>query len=173
MSITTPAAGSEEGTCGDALRIDASGYVRRARRLADLSQRELAAAMGLNQSQIARIEGGREVSLPTFERILAIAGLRLAVIDESGSQIAPMPADVLRDRVGRRRPAHLDVHTLPELPTMRMLFREAVPPDVWHHLRAERDVLRQKAGHDAPPEQPTVSSVTQWKAHRTRRRVSR
>lgn len=51
-------------------------YVVRARRRADLSQRELAQLIGVSQSTICRVETGEApVEASTFIRILAIAGL--------------------------------------------------------------------------------------------------
>jgi HTH-type transcriptional regulator/antitoxin HipB len=139
--------------------LDTSGYVRRARRLADLSQRELSERTGIGQSRISRIEGGADVDLRSFVRILAAADLRLVVVDATGAPVTPMPADVFRDHAGRRRPAHLDVHALPEHPTMKMLLRAAdpIPPGgAWHHLRHERDRLRRRTGGDATTEQLTA-----------------
>jgi HTH-type transcriptional regulator/antitoxin HipB len=94
--------------------FDTSGYVRRARRLADLSQRELATQIGVDQSAISRVEGGRDLEVNTFLRILATANLRVAIVDASGEEVTAMPGDVVRDRAGRRKPAHLDVHARPE-----------------------------------------------------------
>lgn len=147
---------------------DVSGYVRRARRLADLNQRELADAVGISASRVARIETGGPVDVQTFAGILAAAGLRLTVVDAGGAAIDPMPPDVLRDRAGRRRPAHLDVHAVPEIPNMAMRFRYAVPPrDQWHHLRDERDRSRRAKGLDGSTEQLTESEIRA----RTRRRA--
>ncbi len=148
-----------------AAALDHSGYVRRARRLADLSQRELSALIGIDQSQVARIEAGRAVDVATFARMLAAAGLRLAVVDSDGVEVRPMPADVMRDGGGRRQPAHLDVRAAPDRPSPEMLarHREPEPRVSWHHRRTERDRRRSALGIDATHEQPTVSSVAQWR----------
>lgn len=144
-----------------AMVVDASGYVRRARRLADLSQRGLAAKIGVDQSQIARIEVGRDVDLGLFERILAAAGLRITVVDENGNQVSAMPRDVLLDAAGRRQPAHLDVHTALDPPTMAMLLRYAdgAPRFAWHSRRKERDRRRAKSGRTAFDEQLTLRAL--------------
>ncbi|MBB2985136.1 helix-turn-helix domain-containing protein [Terracoccus luteus] len=60
--------------------VDVARMVMRVRRLADLSQRDLAARVGLSPSTIARIETGQgAVSVGLFGRLLAVAGLRLLV----------------------------------------------------------------------------------------------
>ena len=154
MDETRPTSTSE--------RLDVSGYVRRTRRLADLSQRDLADALGVSQPTVSRMERGGGISLREFERVLATAGLRLAVVDEAGDTVEPMPTDVFRDRGGRRRPAHLDVHSAPETPTIKMLLHSVDPvPEggAWHHHREERDRLRAKVGADAHGEQLTLSSA--------------
>ena len=96
-----------------ASETNAAGYVRRVRRLADLNQRELADRVGLSQSMVSAIESGhRPISLEVWDRVLAVAGLRLAVVDGEGREIAPMSEDGARDRAGRRFGAHLDVGVL-------------------------------------------------------------
>nr|WP_274638288.1 helix-turn-helix transcriptional regulator [Microbacterium bovistercoris] len=163
-----PQTNSPETTSGD--EIDVSGYVRRARRLADLSQRDLAQLVAVGQSTIARVESGGEIDVRTLARILAVANLRLAVVDRQGGEVRPMPADVLRDRAGRRRPAHLDVHARPDTPTVKMLLHSAdpVPPGgSWHHLRKERDRIRAKSGRGPTDEQLSAGVV---RARRLRKR---
>jgi HTH-type transcriptional regulator/antitoxin HipB len=149
----------------DIAALDASGYVRRARRIADLSQRELAAHVGVTQSQISRIEAGRDVTVAAFARILARAGLRVAIVDGDGTEVEPMPDDVLRDRAGRRPPAHLDVHAVPERPIFRLLLRsvDATPRPSWYYRRPDRDRLRTASGI-VPYDQPTLRSLSA--AHR-------
>lgn len=155
---------------------DAGGLIRRVRRLADLSQRELAARVGVAQSYISNVEGGRSPDLATFLQILQLAGLRLAVVDEEGTEVAPMPDDVLRDRMGRRMPAHLDVYAAPERVPYRMLLRGGDPfPDVWFHRRHDRDRMRARHGLSATDEQPTARSRARARARarseaRSRRR---
>src|SRR6478735_4548464 len=58
--------------------LDVARLVMRVRRMADLSQRDLAARLGTSPSTVARIEtGGCAVSVSLLGRILRLAGLRL------------------------------------------------------------------------------------------------
>jgi transcriptional regulator with XRE-family HTH domain len=83
--------------------------LRRIRRTADVSQRELAAMLGVAQSTVGRWEAGEtSPDLETAARLARIAGLRLALVDVDDRVVAPMAEDAVRDRGGRRFPAHLD-----------------------------------------------------------------
>ncbi len=87
------------------------GLLRRARRRTGLSQRGLAARLGVSQSTVARWETGEtSPDLATVQRLAELAGLRLVALDDADAEIAPMRADAARDRAGRRYPAHLDIH---------------------------------------------------------------
>lgn len=87
----------------------AAGLVRRARRAADLSQRDLAARLGVSQSRVARWETGRSSpSLADLEQVMSLAAMRLALLDAAGARVEPMREDAARDRAGRRFPAHVD-----------------------------------------------------------------
>ncbi|MBJ7453347.1 MAG: helix-turn-helix transcriptional regulator, partial [Blastococcus sp.] len=92
-----------------AAAFDLAGAVRRIRRCADCSQRELAVAIGTSKSTIAGAETG---AAGLDARLLAaaahLAGLRLALLDASGEEVHGMHPDAVRDRGGRRFPAHLD-----------------------------------------------------------------
>ncbi|MGY1683619.1 helix-turn-helix domain-containing protein [Geodermatophilus sp. SYSU D01176] len=91
--------------------FDLSGALRRIRRLADLSQRQLTAACGLSQSAVAQAESGRrELPVGALVRAAEQAGLRLALLDAAGHEVAGMSPDAVRDLYGRRFPAHLDPH---------------------------------------------------------------
>lgn len=87
------------------------GLVRRIRRILDVSQRGLAARIGVSQSVVARWETGRtSPRMSALERLYALAGLRSSVHDsESGAEVEPMRDDGARDRGGRRYPAHCDL----------------------------------------------------------------
>ncbi|MGY1839841.1 MULTISPECIES: helix-turn-helix domain-containing protein [unclassified Modestobacter] len=88
----------------------AAGLLRRLRREADLSQRELAEATGLTQARIARVETGRsDLGVGELVRIAALAGARVALLHADGSELPPMTGDAATDRAGRRFPAHLDL----------------------------------------------------------------
>ena len=89
--------------------FDLAGALRRIRRLADLSQRELAEACGISQSSVAKAETGRRgLTVAVLVRLAALAGLRLALLDAAGHEVPPMAADAVRDGANRRFPAHLD-----------------------------------------------------------------
>jgi transcriptional regulator with XRE-family HTH domain len=84
-----------------------SGLVRRVRRLAKLSQRELAHDVGVSQSAVAKWETGRTTpSARMLARILDVAQLRLVAVGLEGEQVAPMKPVAARDAAGRRYPAH-------------------------------------------------------------------
>jgi HTH-type transcriptional regulator/antitoxin HipB len=74
-----------------------------------MSQRELADACGVSQSSVAQAEAGRRgVPVALLARAAAVAGLRLALVDEAGDEVRPMSGDAVRDMSGRLFPAHLD-----------------------------------------------------------------
>ncbi|SEP24458.1 Helix-turn-helix [Trujillonella endophytica] len=86
-----------------------AGLLRRIRRLADLSQRELAAGIGVPKSTLAAAETGRGgIDARVLVRAAELAGLRLALLDAAGAEIQAMAEGAVRDRNGRRFPAHLD-----------------------------------------------------------------
>ena len=85
-----------------------SGLVRRVRRLADMSQRELARASDVAPAAIGRAEAGGELRVSQLIRVAAVAGLRLALLDADGNEVSPMTATGVRDTAGRLFPAHLD-----------------------------------------------------------------
>jgi HTH-type transcriptional regulator/antitoxin HipB len=89
------------------------GFVRRVRRILDVSQRELAAMLHVSQSAVARWETGRtSPRLSVFWAMLDLARLRLEVRDQGGAEVIPMRDDGARDRAGRRYPAHVDIRAL-------------------------------------------------------------
>lgn len=87
------------------------GLVRRIRRILDVSQRGLAAVIGVSQSVVARWETGRtSPRVSVMQELLRLAGLGSTVHDaESGEVVEPMRDDGARDRGGRRYPAHVDL----------------------------------------------------------------
>lgn len=89
------------------------GLVRRIRRNLDLSQRQLAEAIGTSSSTIARAESEGRIGVDLLCRLLALVDCRLAGVDESGTALVPMREDAPRDRGGRRYPAHLDAQFPP------------------------------------------------------------
>jgi transcriptional regulator with XRE-family HTH domain len=166
--------GDEQSRSGarDAPAIDVPGLVMRVRRSRDLSQRDLAAALGLDPSRVARLESaGRRVDLVLLAEILALAGMRIAVLDHAGAEVAPVPRDVLRDHAGRRMPAHLDVRPRHDRPTSALLHghSDRADPLAWYHHRARRDErrLERGLGLETVPDQLTVSEMI--RAERGRR----
>ena len=156
--------------------IDVPGLVMRVRRACDLSQRGLARAVGLDQSQVARIESARtRVDLPILAGILALAGYRIAVLDRHGVEVAPVPEDVLRDNAGRRMPAHLDVRPSSDPPASLLVHTEPDRPSplAWYHHRPRRDRRRAGRGPGGEPDQPTYSGLARLEhgRHVERRRA--
>lgn len=89
--------------------FDLCGLLRRIRRIADLSQRELAARARISMSAVAHAEAGtRDLPVSALVRAAGVAGLRLALMDAEGRRVADMASDAVRDMSGRRFPAHLD-----------------------------------------------------------------
>jgi transcriptional regulator with XRE-family HTH domain len=109
---------TEAHPCGDQSRativsmgnpFDLAAALRRIRRSADMSQRELAAVTGLAVSTLGHAEAGtRDLPVGSLVRAAAVAGLRLVLVDDTGQEVTGMSADAVRDMGGRRFPAHLD-----------------------------------------------------------------
>jgi transcriptional regulator with XRE-family HTH domain len=86
-----------------------SGTLRRIRRIADMSQRELAEAAAIALSTLAAGEtGARDLGASALARAAEVAGLRLALLDGDGVEVRPMDDGAVRDMGNRRFPAHLD-----------------------------------------------------------------
>ncbi|WP_160312746.1 helix-turn-helix domain-containing protein [Jiangella alkaliphila] len=148
------------------MRIEQStlpGLVRRVRRLADLSQRELAARICVSHSTISRLEAGRVVpSIATLLRIVDVAELLLVVTDADGNVIEPMRVwDETRDGGEKVFPAHLDLVLDPASDDWwASRYGLAKPPETYHRDRAWRDAKRRRSAwevrvkqfrHDSPP----------------------
>ncbi|RYB90221.1 XRE family transcriptional regulator [Nocardioides glacieisoli] len=88
-----------------------AGMVRRIRRILDVSQRGLAALLGVSQSVVARWETARtSPRMSVMERLLRMARLRMDFHDEdTGQEVGPMRADGARKHGGSRYPAHTDL----------------------------------------------------------------
>jgi HTH-type transcriptional regulator/antitoxin HipB len=147
---------------------DESGYSRRVRRAADMSQRDLADALEIDRARVARVETGQvHLTVPEFARMLAVGGLRLAVVDRAGAEVHPVSPDSVMDGAGRRYPAHLDVRTLTDRPYRVVLeeHRYAHPRSTWYELRSARDRHRALSGRSVNDsvlplaDQPTADEV--------------
>jgi transcriptional regulator with XRE-family HTH domain len=85
--------------------FNAGAYLRRARQRIQVSQRELAWRARVSHATVSRAESGALVpSLAMLQRLLAVAGLHLVVIDETGRVMRPVHA-IRRDASARRYPA--------------------------------------------------------------------
>ncbi|MCZ2836160.1 helix-turn-helix domain-containing protein [Modestobacter sp. VKM Ac-2985] len=98
------------GVLADGAPLPVGSLLRRIRRTADLSQRELAGALGVAASTVAQVEtGARDLPAGVLARAATLAGLRLGLLDASGREVPGMTPDAVRDGRGRLFPAHLDV----------------------------------------------------------------
>lgn len=154
-----------DGVSCEGQDVDVAGYILRARRLGDLSQRGLAAMVGMTQPTIAKIEGGRQqVNVSQFARMMKAGGLRLAVVDADGAEVRPVSPRVVRDNAGRRFPAHLDLTPPDQLPPERIRSPryDREPAKAWYHLRETRDRLRAEADGEEPMDHLTPEGI-RWR----------
>ena len=92
--------------------FDCGDYVRRLRRHADLSQRELARVSGVSRGVIERIEAGTvDPKVGQLQALLDLVSWGVTVTDVDGRLVIPLREfeENLRDGADRRFPAHLDV----------------------------------------------------------------
>ena len=124
------------------------GLVRRARRIGDLSQRELAKRAGVSPATVGRIEAGTLVpSVDVLQRLFAVAGLHLAVVDAEGHVVLPMEdREDTRDGAERRYPSHLDTILEPRPGEWwGDIYGLLRPPETFHRARAYRDLVRRRS----------------------------
>lgn len=128
--------------------LDLGGALRRLRRVADLSQRELAAKAGVPPSTVARIESG-EVSDPRFrtiEKLARAAGGTVSVVvvdDPHALTTAVGPDELVTDAAARRYPAHLDVReTYPVIDETSRLLTPGTVVRRYERFRLLRDDRR-------------------------------
>jgi len=128
--------------------FDVSGAMRRIRRLADLSQRELADRLAVSKSLIAAAESGAGgLDTRVLARAAALAGLRLSLLDGAGNQIDGMSPDAARDLSGRRFPAHLDtLHSDDRWWRYEHRFDRPRPWFTFDRVREGRDAGRRTGG---------------------------
>jgi HTH-type transcriptional regulator/antitoxin HipB len=154
----------ESGAGGDAgAPFDVPGHLRRARRLADLSQRELAGHLAVSASTVARWEvEGAAISVRALDQVLRLAGLSLCVLDQGGRPVLPVSPDAVRDNAGRRFPAHLDVVPPDQRPANRGLGPrwDRRPARGWYALRTTRDGAA-AGDQDRTVEHPTEEHPTE------------
>lgn len=157
--------------------FDLCGVLRRIRRTADLSQRELASAAGLSVSAVAHAEAGtRDLPSRALARAADLAGYRLTLLDAEGREVPGMDPDGARDATRRRLPAHLDTVHTDEIADRWAHRRDRQQPWFTFGLdRAARDRGRARAGtpedhHVAVPEDSPAERRTrrQREARRAR-----
>lgn len=132
----------------DATGLPLSGLLRRIRRTADLSQRELAAAAGIAKSTLAAAEAGtRDLTAGALARAAQAAGLRLVLVGADGAEVKPMTGDAVSDRGGRYFPAHLDVrHSDEGWWHDEVRWTRPQPWYTFDRLRGRRDGWRERSG---------------------------
>jgi transcriptional regulator with XRE-family HTH domain len=139
---------------GDEVRIGdylLSEVIRRVRRTADLSQRELAKHAGVSNALVGSIERGTVTpSLRILQRLLNTAGYRLVVVDVDGRLVVPLKVwNDVSDLAGRRLPAHLDTILDPAYGQWwGDLYGLTAPPETFRRNRIYRDYLRRRSRWD-------------------------
>jgi transcriptional regulator with XRE-family HTH domain len=143
-----------------------SGLIRRVRRSADLSQRELARSANISPSSIADFEtGAKTPRLDTLQRILNAANFQLVVVDVQGRLVTPLEVwQDVADGAGRRYPAHLDTILDPVFGEWWAdTYALARPPETFRRSRIYRDAQRRRSQwevrvaqfrFDPPPRRP-------------------
>jgi transcriptional regulator with XRE-family HTH domain len=155
--------------------FDLSAVLRRARRLADLSQRELARSCGIPVSVVSHAEAGRRgMSVELLARILAVAGLRLAVLDVDGCEVGGMAGEAVRDGAGRRYPAHLDTrHGDQQWWHGDERYSREQPWYTFDRVREWRDLRRERLGTPEDHQLPQPGDSPQERAAARRREAAR
>jgi transcriptional regulator with XRE-family HTH domain len=102
---------SDCGGFQDPLFEDLALLLRSARHIGGRSQRELAAAAGVDPAIVARIESHATLwpSFPLVLSLLKAAECRLQAVDASGEPLQPRPYEAALDAGFRHWPAHLEV----------------------------------------------------------------
>jgi transcriptional regulator with XRE-family HTH domain len=122
-----------------------TALIRTLRRSADLSQRQLAERCGLPQQAIATMESKPELArVQRFDQIVRALGFHLVIVDDEGAVLVPDAEVSIRDRGGRRYPAHLDVRDATDgwWGSMWPMFIGRRPAYTFDRNRRERDRLR-------------------------------
>ena len=152
----------------------AAGLVRRARRMMDYSQRQMARIAKVAPSTVGKVESGAITpSLDLIQRLLGTAGLFLVVVDPNGRVITPMYERTdLRDGAERRYPAHLDTILDPEPGEWwGDAYGLARPPETFYRSRIHRDMERARSQWEvramkhrgqSPPPDPNQVFGRRW-----------
>ena len=147
----------------------ASGLIRRARRMRDLSQRELASLSGVPQSTVGRIESGTLTpSLRVLQQLFFACGLHLVVVDTAGRIVQPMrDLEDIHDFGGRRYPSHLSTILDPRPGEWWAdQYGLARPPETFHRDQARRRIRQARSRWEVrvkqlrnAPEPPSVEDL--------------
>ncbi|HEX2072740.1 MAG TPA: helix-turn-helix transcriptional regulator [Geodermatophilus sp.] len=155
--------------------FDLPGVLRRVRRGADLSQRQLAERIGVSKSCVAAAESGTSgLDARVLARAAALAGLRLALVDGQGAEVPAMDGETVRDMGNRRFPAHLDTRYGDE-DWWHDAHRYSRPRP-WYTFdrdRGRRDARRRRAGPPADHQLPQPGDAPEHRAAQRRRAALR
>jgi transcriptional regulator with XRE-family HTH domain len=124
------------------------GIIRRVRRKADLSQRELAKYAKVSAASIGEFETGATTpSLAVLQRVLNAANYQLVVVDVDGHLVTPLEVwQDVTDGAGRRFPAHLDTILDPVYGDWWAdVYGLTAPPETFRRNRKYRDWQRQRS----------------------------
>lgn len=125
-----------------------AGLVRRARRMSDMSQRDMARWAEVSAGAVARVESqSLAPSVALLQRMLAVAGLHLVVVDPEGHIVQPMRVwDETYDGAERRYPAHLSTILDPRPGDWwGDQYGLARPPETFHRSRELRERQRRRS----------------------------
>jgi transcriptional regulator with XRE-family HTH domain len=155
--------------------FDLCGALRRIRRIADMSQRQLAEAAGLRASTVGHAEAGtRDLAVNALVAAAQVAELRLALLDTRGNEVPGMDGDAVRDRAGRRFPAHLDTRYGDEdWWHGRHRYDRTQPWYTFDRDREIRDSYRRRTGTPDDHQQPQPGDAPHERAEARRRRLRR
>lgn len=144
-----------------------AGIIRKVRRVADLSQRELAKHAKVSPATVAGYETGAITpSLEALQRVLNAANYQLVVVDVDGRLAVPLEVwQDVADGAGRRYPAHLDTILDPVfgewwadgfgLQRPPETFRRNRHYRDWQRRQSQWDVRAAQFRFDPPPRKPT------------------
>lgn len=127
------------------------GLVRRIRRILDVSQRGLAALLGVSQSVVARWETGRTCPRANvLQHLLGLANVEVGLRDkDTGDVVEPMRDDGARNRAGNRFPAHTDIKVKGWWIPRRLRTWTSVEAYAWQ--RRSREAQDPRIGYRASP----------------------